>query len=109
MIELLYPHLKHLYSFIDFHGSKSSGGTGQIVNLVKSLIGANIREKIIVLFDNDTEGRRAQKVLSELSPPPNFKILRYPDIDLLKNYPTLAGLSAFAESRRTRLASRTGD
>lgn len=88
-INLLYPHLFHIYSFLDFQGAKAAGSVGQLLNLSKSLIGARIKERVIIIFDNDTAGREGYNQLRKLVIPLNFKILHYPNLDFFKLYPAI--------------------
>ena len=88
-LALLYPHLTEFYSFLDFDNSKFGGGVGNLTNLVKAFTGAGVVNNIIALFDNDTAALSAIKGLEKLNLPENIKILQLPELDLLKNYPTL--------------------
>jgi len=88
-LSLLYPHLVGYYSFLDFDSSRSPGGAGHLVSLVKAFAGAGITNRIIALFDNDTAAREAAKQLKAVPIPPNILVLHYPDISLLRTYPTL--------------------
>ncbi|BCT91153.1 hypothetical protein LYSHEL_01770 [Lysobacter helvus] len=88
-LELLYPHLAGYYSFLDFGGTRIPGGAGQLASLVKGFAGAGIGNRIIAIFDNDSAARDAIRSLAQLRLPSNIAVLRYPDIDLLRSYPTL--------------------
>ncbi len=86
---LLYPHLSAYYSFFDFQSSGAKGGTGPLVLLVKSFVAAGITNRVIALLDNDTAALEAKGVLDKISLPPNIAVLHYPDLELLRSYPTL--------------------
>ena len=88
-LALLYPHLSAYYSFFDFHSSRSPGGAGHIVSLVKAFSAAGITNRIIALLDNDTAARDAKRVLDTISLSQNITIQHYPNLDLLRTYPTL--------------------
>ena len=88
-LALLYPHLSDYYSFFDFHSSNAKGGTGPLVSLVKSFAAAGITNRVIALLDNDTAAREAKGELDKISLPPNIAVLDYPDLELLRSYPTL--------------------
>jgi hypothetical protein len=88
-IELLYPHLSGYYSFMDFGISNASGSASSLVASIKSFVGADIRNKVIALFDNDTAAESAIKGLSKTIIPDNIKIAKYPNIKLLEDYPTI--------------------
>ncbi|MCF8369345.1 MAG: hypothetical protein K9G76_09910 [Bacteroidales bacterium] len=88
-LEILYPHLKDYYHFIDFEEYKVESNASALVKLVTSLAAANIKHPIIALFDNDTTGLMEMKKLTSRNLPINFKVLKYPDISLAKKYPTI--------------------
>jgi len=88
-LALLYPHLFEYYSFLDFNSSRSPGGAGYLVSIVKAFAGAGITNRIVALFDNDTAAHDAVRALGTISLPPNVVALHYPDLELLRAYPTL--------------------
>lgn len=88
-LALLYPHLSDYFSFLDFDGSRTAGGVGNLVNLVKAFSGAGIVNRMIAVFDNDTAAAAALRSISALKLPPHIAILRLPHLDLLNSYPTL--------------------
>lgn len=94
-LDLLYPHVAAYYSFLDFDSSHSQGGAGHLVSIVKAFAAAGITNRVIALFDNDTAAREARSSLDATRLPPNIAVLHYPDLDILRHYPTLgpAGLS----------------
>lgn len=88
-LELLYPHLYDFYSFIDFASAKAPGGAGRLASLVKGFAASGIGNKVIAIFDNDSAARDVLRQFEKLQLPTNIAILRYPDLALLSNYPTL--------------------
>ena len=84
-----YPHLISFYHFINFDAYNVESSASALVKLVISLIAANIKHPIIVLFDNDTAGIMEMKKLMQHKLAHNFKILKYPDLLLAKKYPTI--------------------
>jgi len=87
-IEILYPHLKYYYHFIDFDEYKVESNASALVKLVASFAAAKVKHPIIALFDNDTTGVMEMKKLTSINLPTNIKVLKYPDILLAKKYPT---------------------
>jgi hypothetical protein len=85
---LLRPELAEYISFMDFAAFKVEGGASFLANIVRSFAGAGIRDRIVAIFDNDTAGCSAQSGLLKQNLPDNIKVMRYPDIDLARNYPT---------------------
>jgi hypothetical protein len=88
-LRLLYPHLSAYYSFLDFDATRVPGGAGQLVSLVKGLAAAGIGNRIIAIFDNDSAARDAKRSLTQLRLPSNIAVLSYPDLEILRSYPTL--------------------
>ncbi len=88
-LEILYPHLAEYYSFLDFDSSRSPGGAGSLVSVVKAFAGAGITNRIVALFDNDTAAREATRTLASVALPANIVVRHYPELAVLRNYPTL--------------------
>lgn len=88
-LALLYPHLSTYYSFFDFHASRSQGGAGHLVSLVKAFSAAGITNRVIALLDNDTAAHEAKRGLDAIDLPSNITVMHYPNFDLLRTYPTL--------------------
>lgn len=88
-LALLYPHLSDYYSFPDFRSSRTPGGAADLVKLVKAFKSAGITNRVIALLDNDTASHDARRVLDKITLPPNIVVQHYPDLDLLRTYPTL--------------------
>ena len=88
-LALLYPHLEGYYSFLDFESTRAAGGAGHLVSVVKAFAGAGISNRVIALFDNDTAAREAVRALEAVRLPSNLAVRHYPDLELLRAYPTL--------------------
>lgn len=88
-LQFLRPELSEYISFMNFSAFKVEGGASFLSNMVRSFAGAGIRDRIVAVFDNDTAGCAAEYALSKHSLPENIKVIRYPDIELARAYPTL--------------------
>jgi hypothetical protein len=88
-LTILYPHLSEYYAFLDFESSRSPGGADRLVSLVKAFSATGITNRVIALFDNDTAARAAKRALANVSIPKNIAVLSYPELESLRNYPTL--------------------
>lgn len=88
-MNILFPHLRDYYSFVDFGLSNLSGGASSLVAQIKGFVGAGIKNRVIALLDNDTAAYVAEKGLGKTLIPPSIKILHYPHLPLAENYPTL--------------------
>jgi len=88
-MNILYPHLKDFYSFLDFESTGFGGGVGNLANVVKAFAGAGIGNNVIALFDNDTAALSACRNFEKIDLPSNIVICHLPEINLLKEYPTI--------------------
>ena len=88
-LRLLYPHLAEYFHFFDFTGRKVAGGAGELANLVRAFAAADVRHRILALFDNDTAARAALSNLDPDNLPGNIVVRHYPNIALAEDYPTL--------------------
>jgi hypothetical protein len=86
---LFHPELSEYVSFMDFDGWNVPGGASFLESMVRSFAGAGIRDRILALFDNDTAGSLSINRLSALRLPKNIRTIRYPDVEIARNYPTL--------------------
>jgi len=60
-IDLLRPHIKDFFYFVDMEEGYPFTGTGNLFNFVKGLCSIEIINDVVVIFDNDVEGVRAMK------------------------------------------------
>jgi len=88
-LDILYPHLKGYYSFMDFGISNASGSAGSLVASVKSFVGTGIKNRVIAIFDNDTAADVALQGLKKTNIPNNIRVLKYPAIKIADKYPTI--------------------
>jgi len=66
----------------------SGGSAGRLVSTVKEFAAAGISNKVVALLDNDTAAHDAMRALRGVALPPNIKVLHYPKIEYLEQYPT---------------------
>lgn len=88
-LKLLYPHLYEYFSFVDYQESKLDGGAPMLTKIVKAFIGSRMQNKILAIYDSDTAALESIQSLNKLKLPKNIKFTQYPDINLLKKYPTV--------------------
>ncbi|MGH9605356.1 MAG: HEPN/Toprim-associated domain-containing protein [Terracidiphilus sp.] len=89
VFRLFHPELSDYVSFMDFDGWNVPGGASFLENIVRSFAGSGIRDRILALFDNDTAGSLSVSRLSGQRLPRNIRVMRYPDVEIARNYPTL--------------------
>ena len=88
-LRVLRPELRQYISFMDFAALRVEGGASFLASIVRAFAGAGVQDRLIAVFDNDTAGCLSQSLLSKHRLPDNIKVIRYPDIDLARSYPTL--------------------
>jgi len=91
--DLLKPHIKDYFYFVDMHEGYPFTGTGNLFNFVKGLRSINIKNDVVVVFDNDAEGVLALNRCKKLELPMNLKAVKLPDLEEFKNFPTIGPCS----------------
>lgn len=86
---LLFPEYAHFFSFFDFYSSNSEGSASYLVKMLKSFIGASIKNRIIAVFDNDTAALEVTETLEHINIPNNIRIMHLPSLEFCKNYPSI--------------------
>jgi hypothetical protein len=87
-LSVTHPHLVGFLRFMDFSGG-AEGSAANLVKLVRSFIGAAIANRVVAIADNDTAAHDALGKLKREGVPDGYRLLHYPDLPLLTNYPTL--------------------
>jgi hypothetical protein len=87
-LAILYPHLTDLIKFLDYE-RRPEGGVGPLVGAIRAFAAAGIVNRLVAVFDNDTAAADAIRKIDITTFAPQIKILRYPDLELARNYPTL--------------------
>ncbi|MFI5950394.1 HEPN/Toprim-associated domain-containing protein [Micromonospora chalcea] len=87
-IQVTHPHLVGFLRFMDF-GSGAQGSAGSLPKMVRSFVGAGVANRVLVLADNDTAARDALDKLKREGLPDGYRLMHYPDLSLLRRYPTL--------------------
>ncbi len=94
-MEITHPHLSGFINFIDFDSFKAEGGVAMLPKIVYAFVGSGVANRIAAIGDNDTEAHDAlEKIKKDPNLPDNVRILHYPDLPTLKNYPPLGPYSA---------------
>jgi hypothetical protein len=88
-LDVLYPHLADMYSFLDHEAFRLAGGTGNLASLVKGFAGVGIGNRVIAVFDNDTAGALQAAEVRKLNLPEDFRIMTLPPLKFACRYPTL--------------------
>lgn len=88
-LDVLAPEFGKYISFIDFETANAKGGTDELVQFVRMFIGCGIRNRIVVLFDNDAAGHEALQRLLEAKLPAHVFAMTLPPLESARAYPTL--------------------
>lgn len=88
-LPLIAPDVDDFFSFIDMRDNYPFSGTGSLVNFCKGLAAIRVNNNIVVVLDNDSAGRAAQQKLGQIRMPPNIRIVRLPDLETFRAFPTL--------------------
>ncbi len=88
-LSAMFPHLVDYFGFFEHGELKVDGGVGYLVKFLKAFAAARISTRMVALFDNDTVGSEAFRSAVALSLPPNISVLRLPEIELAKSYPSI--------------------
>jgi HEPN/Toprim N-terminal domain 1 len=85
----LFPERQDYFSFFN-HGDLSvDGGASYLVKFLKAFAAARAPFRIIAVFDNDAIGLQAFQHAEALNLPDNMVVLRLPDIEIAREYPTV--------------------
>ncbi len=84
-IEVMYPDISDFFSFVDMKDNYPFTGTGSLYNFCIGLCRINIRNNVIVIFDNDTAGIEKYQQAQLLSTPHNLLITKLPNHECFCN------------------------
>lgn len=85
----LFPERQDYFSFFDHIELNVDGGANYLVKFLKAIAAARASIRLIAVFDNDVIGKQAFEQARRLQLPPNFILLRLPDIEIARAYPTI--------------------
>jgi hypothetical protein len=96
-LPLVAPDVDDFFDFIDMRENYPFTGTGNLVNFCKGLAAIRVQNKIVVVLDNDTAGQAALQKLGRLRMPPNIRLVRLPDLEAFRAFPTLGPSGRLSE------------
>lgn len=88
-LDVLYPHLRDFVSFLDHESFSVAGGAGNLLMLLRGLIGAGVSNRVLALFDNDTAGSVQFSKAQLIALPRNVRVRQLPYLSFADKYPTL--------------------
>jgi hypothetical protein len=84
--KLLMPHVADFFTFVDMQEGYPFTGTGNLFRFTQGLIGIEVLNQIIILYDNDAEGVSSYRRTKRLSLPPNMVVKKLPDLQEFKHF-----------------------
>lgn len=87
--KILRPHVADFFDFVDMEEGYPFSGTGNVFRFVQGLISISVQNKLLILFDNDTEGVFNYQRCRKLKVLPNMRILKLPDLPAFRTFPTI--------------------
>ncbi|MGV9394181.1 hypothetical protein ACWDQL_34410 [Streptomyces olivaceus] len=88
-MQITHSHLKGFINFFDFKSGGAEGGVGQLAKTVAAFAAAGVANRFVAISDNDTEGHAGLASLKRRALPERCRVLHYPELPFLKEYPTL--------------------
>lgn len=88
-IALLRPDIKDFFTYIDMTEHYPFTGTGNLFNFYKGLAKIGIKNKCLVIFDNDTEGVEKQQKCENILSPPSLTSMTLPSLRDFENAETI--------------------
>ncbi|MEY9148930.1 HEPN/Toprim-associated domain-containing protein [Bradyrhizobium elkanii] len=85
---LLKPHIADFFDFVDMEEGYPFSGTGNVFRFIQGLISIRVLNSVIVIYDNDAEGRANYERTLSLNVPDNMAILKLPDRPEFARFPT---------------------
>ena len=104
-LQLLKPHIRDFFQFVDMDEGYPFSGTGNLYNFTKGLVSIGILNNTIILYDNDAEGTAKLELTKKLSLPPNVRVMQLPQLSDFKNFPTEGPSGYSAEDINGRAAA----
>jgi len=88
-LDLLKPDIADFFRFIDMSESHPFPGTGNLHKFAKGLSQIDVHNQLVLLYDNDAEGRAMFTRSCALKLPDNMRIAVLPDLEALSTFPTI--------------------
>ena len=86
-LHVIYPKLESNVRFLDT-SFRPETNSAAVVKMIKSFAAAGISNRILAILDNDAAASEAMTNLPRILPN-NIKVIQYPELDLMKSYPTI--------------------
>ena len=88
-INTLHPHVADIFRYIDMQENYPFTGTGELTKFFKGLAKIGVLNKMLFIFDNDTEGLAKYEELTNLKErPANLMVCHLPNMDCFNDFLT---------------------
>ena len=88
-LEALFPERQDYFSFFNHSELNVDGGANYLIKFLKAFGAARVPLRLVAIFDNDAAGIQAFHQAKRLGLPRSMIVLRLPDTDLARAYPTV--------------------
>lgn len=88
-LALLRPDVADFFRFVDMQEGYPFSGTGNLHRFCQGLVSIGVLNRVLVIYDNDTEGAARHAATARLNMPINMRAMRLPDLDRFRSFHTL--------------------
>ena len=88
-LDAVVPDLRDFLDFVDMRENYPFTGTGNILRFCQGLARIHIMNQILVVLDNDAEGRNTYRAIANLDLPRNLRVTTLPDLDVCRSVRTI--------------------
>ena len=99
------PHISDFFRFVDMEEGYPFSGTGNLHRFAQGLVSIGILNNTVIVYDNDAEGVAKLAATQALSLPPNFRAIRLPTLEALKQFRTIGPSGASTEDINGKAAA----
>jgi hypothetical protein len=83
-------YLTDLIRFLEYETERRpEGGSSALIRMVHAFAAAGIANRIVAVFDNDAAATDCLRSFKSDNLPAQIQVIRYPDLDFGRSYPTL--------------------
>ena len=104
-LSLLFPDRDEYFTFFQHAEFRVDGGVSFLVKMLRAFAAARAPLRLVAVFDNDTAGLEALRLVRGDGLPASFALVRLPDIELARKYPTLGPTGEHVADVNGRAAS----
>jgi HEPN/Toprim N-terminal domain 1 len=104
-LELIRPDVSDFFYFVDMEEGYPFTGTGNLHRFCHGLASIQILNRVLVIYDNDAEGRSRAIETEVLNLPANMRVVRLPDLPIFESFPTLGPSGPAVENINGRAAA----